>query len=135
MTPKISFKVEKLVRDKMPEILMGKGITVFAHKIDKEQYVSLLKDKLLEEAAELFESTTIEEIKEEIADLLEVIHAFSKLHDISLEEIEQMRVLRKEEKGGFEEGTYNEVVEMPLDHESVTYYKARPHKYPEINKK
>jgi predicted house-cleaning noncanonical NTP pyrophosphatase (MazG superfamily) len=44
-----TFKVEKLIRDKMPALLESKGIAVHAKAIADQEFISKLKDKLLED--------------------------------------------------------------------------------------
>lgn len=48
-----SFKVEKLIRDKIPSILRAKGIVVHERAMEQEEFIHKLKDKLLEEGEEV----------------------------------------------------------------------------------
>jgi hypothetical protein len=72
-----------------------------------------------------------EEHTEELADVLEVIHALSKAYGISFEQIEQKRMEKKELKGGFELRLYGSHVEVDPDHSSLDYYRKRLEQYPE----
>lgn len=47
------FKVDKLIRDKLPQIMRSSGIQVFERVMGKDEYLKRLKDKLLEEAKKL----------------------------------------------------------------------------------
>lgn len=91
-------KYNKLVRDKIPEILDKKGIPYEEKRIagDCEYRKELIK-KLLEEAREFSDTPTIEEL----ADILEVIMALQKLPEYS--NVEEIRKDKREKRGGFEE--------------------------------
>ena len=62
MTQTHRFKVDKLIRDKLPQIMRASGIQVFERVMEKDEYLKRLKDKLLEEAKEVIE---LKEIKNE----------------------------------------------------------------------
>ncbi len=40
------FKVDKLIRDKIPEIMRSGGISVFEHVMEKDEYLKSRKYKL-----------------------------------------------------------------------------------------
>ena len=61
---------------------------------------------MIEEANEF----VAEDSPEELADLLEVIHAIAKVKNISLEEVEKIRQEKRNKRGGFEEKIYLEDV-------------------------
>ena len=86
----------KLVRDKIPEILDKKGI-LYEKRIagDAEYRLELIK-KLQEETAEFAEAGALEEL----ADVAEVLEALKLLPEYA--ELEDARVHKKEERGGFE---------------------------------
>jgi predicted house-cleaning noncanonical NTP pyrophosphatase (MazG superfamily) len=80
----------------------------------KEETLERLKDKLLEEANEVFEAYGEEDkthLKEEIADVIEVIDAILYHSDIKLEEVLVLRDAKKEKKGGFETGLFLESID------------------------
>lgn len=132
MTQRYRFKVDKLIRDKLPDIMRKDGIFAFARVMETDEYVKRLKDKLLEEAKEVVEARNRSAIKEELADLLEVIHALSLAQGLSYQECEDARLKKKDKKGGFERCIYNAYVEMDSDNKSIGYYQARPDEYPEV---
>lgn len=110
----------KLVRDKMEAVwkydienkISASGYV--ARHISKDETKVLLKDKLLEEVEEVCDAYAKEDkqqLKEELADVLEVVHAIMYHHGFPAEEIETIRTLKKEKKGGFEEGLYLESVD------------------------
>ncbi|WP_395463290.1 MazG-like family protein [Wolbachia endosymbiont of Cantharis cryptica] len=65
--------------------------------MEKDEYIERLKDKLLEEAKEVIASKTPDENLEELADLLEVIHTLGKESGLSIEQIEEKRISKKQE--------------------------------------
>jgi len=90
----------KLVRDRIPDIIENDNRVYEAEMVDKDELKVLLKKKLVEEVIEYFESSDIEEL----ADILEVIHGILENENISFEELEKIRINKKEERGGFSKG-------------------------------
>jgi predicted house-cleaning noncanonical NTP pyrophosphatase (MazG superfamily) len=68
-------KYDKLVRDRIPEIIESSGKRCKVQIASEEEYAAKLKEKLLEEANEFFENPSIEEL----ADVQEVVTAIVKL--------------------------------------------------------
>ncbi len=110
----------KLVRDKMVDIYkhdVENKISASDYSVrfmEREETLERLKDKLLEEAQEVFEAYNKEDkshLKEEIADVIEVIDAILYHNDISLNEVLSIRDVKKEKKGGFEKGVYLESID------------------------
>lgn len=96
----------KLVRDKIPEIIKASGQAAVTETLSKEDMIHHLKDKLVEESAELVEATTKDEIALEMSDIYEVLQAIAVECDISLEEVERMRLDRLTKRGGFTKRIY-----------------------------
>ena len=88
----------KLVRDKIPEIIEASGKTCETEILSDEEYLQMLDTKLDEELAEYHQEQYIEEL----ADLLEVLYATAKARGYSIEELEQVRVEKQKARGGFE---------------------------------
>ena len=97
----------KLVRDKIVDIIKSNGETPKYHTLSDEQYLEELHKKLLEEANEFIE----EDSPEELADLLEVVYAIAKIKNINLEEVKEIRLKKREKRGGFDNKIYLETVE------------------------
>ena len=87
----------KLVRDYIPEIIQSAGKSCTTEVLSDEDYLSMLDAKLDEELAEYHESGSIEEL----ADLMEVIYAAACARGSSIEELEQVRIRKAEERGSF----------------------------------
>ncbi len=133
MNQKRRFKVDKLIRDKMPDILGEQNIAIFERILEQAEYIERLKDKLLEETNEVLEAKSQEDIQEELADVLEVVHALGLACGLSYEQIYTARLQKKQKNGGFEKGIYSAFFEMDSDHADVDYYLAKAHKYPELS--
>lgn len=88
----------KLVRDRIPEIIASSGRGCDIRILDDEAYLDALDQKLAEELAEYQESKSMEEL----ADLLEVIHAVASARGSSMEEIESIRVKKASQRGAFD---------------------------------
>ena len=91
-------KYNKLVRDKIPDIIKTKGGTPKTHCATNEEYLSKLEDKLREEMEEFLKDKN----PEELAVILEVIKAFANLQNLTLADIEKIRERKAKERGGFE---------------------------------
>lgn len=131
MNDKLRFKCAKLVRDNIPQIMLEKYNSITSDRImGDEEYELALKKKLIEEAQEVVDAETKIEMKEELADVLEVIQALAKMHGLSLEEIENTRSLKAEKNGGFTKRVYLEYIEMSSDNPKAEYYLANSDKYP-----
>ena len=89
---------EKLVRDKIPEIIEKSGKQCEMEILSDEKYLEMIDKKLDEELAEYHQDQNIEEL----ADLLEVIYAATKARGYSIEELEKVRAQKAEKRGGFD---------------------------------
>lgn len=94
--------MSKLVRDKIPKIIESKGEKPSFHIADNEEYWEGLRLKLKEEVNEFLESKSDKEIKEELADILEVINGVCEFKGIDKEKLENLRREKSEERGKFE---------------------------------
>lgn len=97
----------KLVRDKIPEIIEDDGKTCKTRILSDEEYIAALEAKLNEEVAEYQADKNLEEM----ADMLEVLQAICLARGYSLEELEVMRLKKAVERGGFSEKIFLEYIE------------------------
>lgn len=88
----------KLVRDRIPEIIASRWETAMTHVAESQEYYARLCDKLLEEVGEFLEQKNIDE---ELADVLEVIYAICEFKNIDREALEVLRQKKAAERGGF----------------------------------
>jgi predicted house-cleaning noncanonical NTP pyrophosphatase (MazG superfamily) len=96
----------KLVRDKIPQIIESKGKKLLTKVLNNEDYIKYLKEKAYEELDEYYAAETDREAVEELADLLEVIHALANQHGFLIEEVEAVRKAKAGKRGGFQEKVF-----------------------------
>lgn len=89
----------KLVRDKIPEIIIADGKKPIIRILDNAEYLQELDKKLNEEIAEYQADKSVEEM----ADVLEVLFAICEARGHSIEELMEVRNAKKEKRGGFEQ--------------------------------
>ena len=95
---RMTITYNKLVRDRIPEIIKLSGKKCSTEILSDEEYLKSVDAKLDEELAEYHRDQNIEEL----ADLLEVIHAAALARGYTLEELEQVRAEKAAKRGGFE---------------------------------
>ena len=91
-------RYNKLVRDRIPEIIETSGNICVTEILSDEDYLKMLDAKLDEELAEYHADQNIEEL----ADLMEVIRACAVARGYTVGELEQVRVEKAAKRGGFE---------------------------------
>ena len=91
-------KYNKLVRDRIPEIIESSGKTCVTEILSDEEYLRMVDAKLDEELVEYHKDQNIEEL----ADLMEVIYAAAIARGYTLEQLEQVRAEKAAKRGGFE---------------------------------
>lgn len=90
-------KYNKLVRDKIPEIIKNKGATPITHFASDDEYLQKLKEKLQEEIDEFMKDNN----EQELADIFEVIYAICDFKKIDKKQLELLRKKKALERGGF----------------------------------
>ena len=92
----------KLVRDKIPQIIIADGRTPIVRTLSDEEYLSELDRKLNEEMAEYQADKSLEEM----ADVLEVLLAICEARGHSVDELMEVRDKKREKRGGFRDKGY-----------------------------
>jgi predicted house-cleaning noncanonical NTP pyrophosphatase (MazG superfamily) len=87
----------KLVRDKIPQILDTKSVVYEKRTATEEEYKTELIKKLREELEEFEVAADVEEL----ADIMEVVEALKLFPEYR--DVEELRKKKKEERGGFEQ--------------------------------
>ena len=91
----------KLVRDRIPEIIRRNGDECETALLAEEDYRAALREKLIEEAREA-SSASGDDLILELADLHEVLDALLRAYGISDETVQAAQMRRREERGGFD---------------------------------
>lgn len=89
---------DKLIRDKIPDIIESKGKRAEIEVLDDLKYINKLNEKLQEELDEYKKDLSIEEL----ADLVEVVYSILKFKNVSIKEFEQIRKSKVHERGTFD---------------------------------
>lgn len=93
-----TMEYNKLVRDKIPEIIMNQHEVPVTCILGDDEYNCELKKKLIEEVNEYLESEEVEEL----VDIMEVLYALAKTKGYSETELENLRVKKSNERGRFD---------------------------------
>ena len=97
----------KLVRDKIPQIISSNNGTPCVSVLNNERYLEELNTKLNEELKEYLESGDVEEL----ADLEEVLRTILDVKNVSYEEFENIRNTKVEKRGAFKKKIFLESVD------------------------
>lgn len=98
----------KLVRDRIPEIIKASGKTCVTEVLPQDAYIRALDAKLNEELAEYQQSKSLEEL----ADLLEVMGAVVKARGYTWDDLTRVRKEKRAQRGAFEQRIFlKEVIE------------------------
>jgi predicted house-cleaning noncanonical NTP pyrophosphatase (MazG superfamily) len=89
----------KLVRDRIPEIIRASGRDCEVRVLGDAEYAAKLDEKLREELDEYAASGSVEEL----ADLVEVVHAILAFRGVTAGDFEALRVQKHGARGGFVE--------------------------------
>lgn len=90
-------KINKLVRDNIPQICKENGQIPNTKVLDDMEYTSALYKKLQEETKEYLISNEIEEL----ADIIEVVEALAENQGSSFEEVLKLKQDKQDKNGGF----------------------------------
>ena len=103
-------KHNKLVRDRVPEIIKASGKQVIVKQLNQAEHFEQARLKLYEELKEYEDTNIDEECLEELADILELAYELGRMHGASCDEMNTIREEKRERKGGFEKGLFLEEV-------------------------
>lgn len=99
----------KLVRDKIPNIIKEKKETPVVKILDDDEYKEALEKKLYEEYQEVIKASGEDRV-EELADMLEIIKVLEKLENKTLDDVIEIANKKVDKRGAFEEKIFLEKV-------------------------
>lgn len=99
----------KLVRDKIPNIIKEKKETPVVKILDDDEYKEALEKKLYEEYQEVIKASGEDRV-EELADMLEIIKVLAKLENKTLDDVIEIANKKVDKRGAFEEKIFLEKV-------------------------
>jgi predicted house-cleaning noncanonical NTP pyrophosphatase (MazG superfamily) len=105
----------KLVRDRIPEIIKSEGHHPVTRVLDDASYQVALLAKLLEEAQEANDAAAAADLPNELADVLEVLRALAATAGMSWTELLSFAAEKRSRRGGFEKRIFLESVDQHQD--------------------
>lgn len=97
----------KLVRDKMPELIRESGRTFTSRLLENEEYFQALIDKVIEEMDDYRQSGN----EEELADVYEALDCLMRYKNYEPLHMDYLKLMRREARGSFEKRILLEDVE------------------------
>ena len=95
-------RYDKLVRDRIPEIIRAYGETPVTRTVSAAERVPALRSKLAEEVAEYF----VDGDARELADVVEVVRALVAAHGLTWDAFEAIRTAKRADRGGFDDAVF-----------------------------
>ena len=105
----------KLVRNRIPQIIIESGKTPRCHIADMSEFKRRLEDKMSEELQEFREEPSVEEA----ADIYEVLRCLCWLHNISMDSVIEAAAAKRSKRGSFTEGIVLETVAEDIDEDWI----------------
>ncbi|MBP9764702.1 nucleoside triphosphate pyrophosphohydrolase [Candidatus Babeliales bacterium] len=127
-----TFKQNKLIRDNILQLMQNNGSKLYWFELNDQDFQKQLKIKLVEESLEVQRTQNSIDLTEELADVLEIVYSLAKSHGLSAKDLEQARLKKQKEKGGYEQKIFLSFAEHPKDSPQERYCLADPDKYPEV---
>ena len=96
----------KLIRDRIPEIIHKDGNTADIIILSEESFKQAIKEKLIEEATEVCNAQDRDDILSELADLQEVMDTIKQMYNINTLEVNTIQAVKVLQRGKFEKRLY-----------------------------
>lgn len=94
-------KRRKLVRDRIPEIVAARGIPFSLHRLSASHFARALREKVREEAEELFRARGRTAALNELIDLQELVDSYRRLLRVPEDRFREMALRKRRARGGF----------------------------------
>ena len=127
------YNFNKLIRSNLPQRMKKEGVYLSGRPLTEEEFAKELKNKLVEEAGEVQDTQSREDLIKELADVMEVIETITSLHGITKEEIEKERLLKCQINGHFLAVNFVDYIEVPITNRKVIEYLQKRNRPYECN--
>lgn len=127
------YNFNKLIRSNLPERMKKEGVYLSGRPLTDEEFAKELKNKLVEEAGEVQDTHSREDLIKELADVMEVIETLTSLRGITKEEIEKERLLKCQINGHFLAANFVDYIEVPITNRKVIEYLQKRNRPYECN--
>ena len=127
------YNFNKLIRSNLPERMKKEGVYLSGRPLTDEEFAKELKNKLVEEAGEVQDTHSREDLIKELADVMEVIETITSLRGITKEEIEKERLLKCQINGHFLAANFVDYIEVPITNRKVIEYLQKRNRPYECN--
>ncbi len=94
-------KYNKLIRDRILEIIKTDGEKPYSRVLNKNEYLKEIKKKIAEEAKELVKAEGKKEIINEIVDIQELIDVIISELGLTKSQIKKKQKIKNKKRGGF----------------------------------
>ncbi len=94
-------KYNKLIRDRIPEIVKEAGWVPTVRILRKSEFLGAVKKKVFEEAEELIQSEDKRGIIDEIVDIQELLDVLASEIGITKPEVKKLQGIKRKKRGGF----------------------------------
>lgn len=124
------YQFNKLIRSKLQDKMKKEGVIVNSTSLTQDQYIHQLKNKIIEEANEVMEAKTLDNLITELADVMEVIHAIIEVYKMNILDVEAARLKKRDINGHFTSNDYVNYIDVSPDNRKVIEYlenKDRPY--------
>ncbi|NVK40705.1 MAG: nucleoside triphosphate pyrophosphohydrolase [Oceanospirillaceae bacterium] len=106
---------QKLVRDEIPDRISEAGEQTVLARIAKPESRGALLSKLFEEAVELKNARSPDDVEAEIADLLEVVFSLAEATGVNWESVNKTAEEKRQQRGSFSQGVVLMETSWPKD--------------------
>lgn len=119
----------RLVRGRMIELTAAEGGELVTDNLQGKAHLEALKSKIGEEATEL-----TPEHPEEAVDIIQAALDYAALCGLTAEEVEELRLKKLSERGGFMEGVVAHIAKVRRGSEADQAYAAQPERFERIDR-
>ncbi len=125
------FKFSKLVRDKIVDLQMSRGVKPVYRQLEAEEHIEELIKKVIEEVKEARVCEPAD-LAKELADVQQALDDLIDKFGLTSSEINVAKEEKRQEAGGFGQGIFIEYIETDENDEYAAHYRKNSDRYPEF---